>query len=504
MEESEPTLVDHDPGARLPYLLVGLDLAAAATAWDVAAWFTSNAGPNESVLLHMAAISVLALATVLVANARGLYRPEVCSLRAFEMQRVAQVTLVIGTAAALTGPALGLRLSTKEVVIGMLTSFVLTNTLRGGYRSWLSAARSKGRFQRRVVLVGANGEARGLLEHVSAQPHLGLSVVGVISEPAAADAVPLPVPHLGPTSDAEELVSASGADGVLIATTALSSEELNRVTRNLLRGGIHVHLSTGLQGFAAHRLRPQSIVNESILYIQPSSLARWQLGVKRGLDLVVGSAALVLSLPVMAVAAAAIKLEDGGPVIFRQTRVGRNGRHFTILKLRTMTTDAEARYEELAASLASRSGPLVKLHSDPRITRVGRLLRSTSLDELPQLFNVIGGSMSLVGPRPNLLVEAEGLDPMFLAQKCRVRPGLSGLWQVEARDNPSFDLYRCLDVFYVENWSISLDLAILLITVQRVLGRSGRLLRGGVPRHPLRMAAEAALPAKRDSSTDAA
>jgi len=468
---------------RLRHLQVGLDLVAAVLAWGSAAWLVGDGGAQVSPRAHLLAIPVLALVTVLVANGRHLYRAQVCSLRAFEMQRVGQVALVVGAAAAVAGPRLGLPLPVNEVVVGGLLTFVFTNTLRGGYRSWLAAARCRGRFQRQVVIVGANDEARNLLEHVTGQPHLGLDVIGVIGEPTGGSQASFAVPHLGPASGTEELVRSSGADGVLIATTALSSEELNRVTRNLLSEGVHVHLSTGLRGFAAHRLRPQSLVHESILYLQPLHLARWQLGTKRALDLVGGALLLVLSLPLVAIAALAIKLEDGGPVIFRQTRVGRGGKHFTILKLRTMSPDAEARYHELAGSLASRTGPLVKLHSDPRITRVGRVLRDTSLDELPQLLNVLRGSMSLVGPRPNLLVEAEGIDPAFLAHKCQVRPGLSGLWQVEARDNPSYDLYRRLDVFYVENQSMSLDLAILLVTVQRVVGRAGRLLCGGRPRH---------------------
>lgn len=478
-DTSAPGPLNSQP-TRLRWLLVGLDFLAAAMAWGAAAWFTRDGDQHASALAHLVAIPVLAVATVLVVNVRHLYRTQACSVRAFEMERVGQVAILMSTVTALGGSRLGLSLPINEALLGGFMTFVLTNTARGGYRSWLSAARSRGRFQRQVVIVGANAEARDLLEHVTAQPHLGLDVVGVIGEPAASTKLSFPVPHLGPASRTEELVSSSEAGGVLIATTALSSEELNRVTRNLLHRGIHVHLSTGLRGFAAHRLRPQSIVHDSILYLQPLHLTRWQLGAKRVLDLVVGVVALLLSLPVLAVAAVAIKLDDGGPVIFRQTRVGRNGERFTILKLRTMAPDAEARYHELAASLASRTGPLVKLHSDPRITRVGRILRDTSLDELPQLINVLGGSMSLVGPRPNLLVEAAGIDPAFLAHKCQVRPGLSGLWQVEARDNPSFDLYRRLDVFYVENWSMSLDLAILLVTVQRVVGRGARLLLRGL------------------------
>jgi lipopolysaccharide/colanic/teichoic acid biosynthesis glycosyltransferase len=147
-----------------------------------------------------------------------------------------------------------------------------------------------------------------------------------------------------------------------------------------------------------------------------------------------------------------------------------------MIKLRTMVPDAETQYQRLAAGRTGRGGPLVKLQHDPRITRVGRILRSSSIDELPQLFNVLAGSMSMVGPRPNLLVEASGLDAEFLARKRAVRPGITGLWQIEGRDNPSFEVYRRLDLFYLENRSMGLDATILLATFRKVLGRSVNLL----------------------------
>ena len=179
----------------------------------------------------------------------------------------------------------------------------------------------------------------------------------------------------------------------------------------------------------------------------------------------------------LAVAALAIKLDDGGPVLYRQERVGRDGRRFKVLKLRTMVPDASAQLEHLAAR-NERNGPLFKLSLDPRVTRVGRFLRSTSIDELPQLVNVVRGDMSLVGPRPALPSELERFDHE-LRKRISVPPGLTGLWQVEARDNPSFHTYRRLDLFYVDNWSLAMDLAIIAGTVWVVVERAARALRGG-------------------------
>jgi len=164
-----------------------------------------------------------------------------------------------------------------------------------------------------------------------------------------------------------------------------------------------------------------------------------------------------------------IKLEDRGPIIFRQQRVGRDGQLFEMLKFRTMVVDAEALLATLQQT-NERNGPLFKMERDPRITRIGRFLRATSLDELPQLLNVLNGTMSLVGPRPALQSEVAAF-PAELNARHDVRPGITGLWQVEARDNPSFDAYLRLDLFYVQNWSLSLDMVLLLGTVEQIVFR---------------------------------
>jgi lipopolysaccharide/colanic/teichoic acid biosynthesis glycosyltransferase len=173
---------------------------------------------------------------------------------------------------------------------------------------------------------------------------------------------------------------------------------------------------------------------------------------------------------VLAVAALAVKLGDGDRVFFRQTRVGLDGETFQLLKLRTMVPDAEERLVDLTFANERQDGPLFKLTRDPRRTKVGRILERTSLDELPQLINVLRGEMSLVGPRPALPHEAAQFDDELRGRQ-EVMPGITGLWQVEGRDNPAFDVYRRLDLFYVENWSVGFDLSILMATLQSVLLR---------------------------------
>lgn len=224
------------------------------------------------------------------------------------------------------------------------------------------------------------------------------------------------------------------------------------------------------------RVPAVALVREEPAAFPAARVRRWQAAAKRAVDVVVAAALLLVALPVLVVAAAAIKLHDGGPVLFRQERVGRDGRRFTLYKLRTMVPDAEAQLPRLRRH-NRREGPLFKLSDDPRVTPVGRFLRATSLDELPQVVAVLRGTMSMVGPRPALPSEVDQFDDRLLA-RLRVPPGITGLWQVEARDDPSFANYRRFDLQYVEGWSLRMDLAILAATVPVTLRRAARSLRG--------------------------
>lgn len=215
--------------------------------------------------------------------------------------------------------------------------------------------------------------------------------------------------------------------------------------------------------------------------VEPDALPRrsapLQAAGKTVLDIGIAVLGLVVSAPVILVAAVAIKATDGGPVLYRQVRVGRDGEHFTIFKLRTMVVGAEDMIIDLRER-NQRDGPLFKLSHDPRVTRVGRWLRVTTIDEVPQLINVLRREMSVVGPRPALPSEVDWFDEPLL-ERHAVRPGITGLWQIAARDHPSFDAYQTLDLHYVRNWSLRLDLVVLARTVRVVARRGWRALRSG-------------------------
>ena len=479
LDELVPDAVPrHAPSRWLRRVLVGLDLGALAMAWTAALVAVPAVSRSERPLgtSALAAASLTGLALWLMA-AQGLYLSRVCNIRAMEATRLCRVAALTAVTAVVGSDLAGTAIGLREAALGAFLSLVLLFTVRGGYRSWLCAKRREGRHLTSLLLIGANEEAAEIFRLLETHPEHGYAVAGVVGDEDEARANGLRHRWLGPLDDLTMPIDATGAQGAVMAVSAMRSTQLNATIRRLLHAGIQVHLSSGVWGVSTRRLRAMPLAYEPLFYLEPVSLARRKLRVKRALDVVVALAAIVLTAPVLAVCAVAVKLHDGGPVLFRQQRVGRDGRLFSLYKLRTMVVDAEGRRGELA-DLNQREWPLFKSARDPRVTPVGRFLRATSVDELPQLVNVLKGTMSLVGPRPALPEETVDFDEALQA-RTSVRPGITGLWQVEARDNPSFGAYRRYDLFYVENWSVGLDLVILLATVESVVARVLGALRDG-------------------------
>jgi lipopolysaccharide/colanic/teichoic acid biosynthesis glycosyltransferase len=233
---------------------------------------------------------------------------------------------------------------------------------------------------------------------------------------------------------------------------------------------------------------PTETPQDPALRDAPRRHGRFATGAKRTFDVVCAGLLVVLLSPLLLVIAVAILVSEGRPVLYRQPRVGRDGARFTMLKFRSMVPDAHEQLAELRER-NQRTGPLFKLHADPRVTRVGRVIRFTSFDELPQLFNVLGGTMSMVGPRPALFEERATFPPALLERES-VRPGITGLWQVEARSDPDFDRYHQLDLAYVHEWSMWLDVKLLVKTPFVIFREVYRLAR-----HERRTAEPVAAPA---------
>jgi exopolysaccharide biosynthesis polyprenyl glycosylphosphotransferase len=447
-------------------ILRACDAVGFAAGWS-AAWLTGVPREARNPVVALAGLAAIVATALVICSVGGLYRTGVASIRAVAHTRLMTAAAGSGVAAALIADRTGLHSGWARPASGAALSFGLAALARYVFDLQLRQARKRGAYARPVTIVGSTEEVQLLNGFLAANPELGYvvaSAVGCERDPG------LGVPWHPHLADARRIVTGSGATAAIVFGSGFSISAINQLARELTAARIPLQFHTGLVGVSYRRLRPTPIGHEPFLQLAPLSEAPLQLAAKRVVDIVGSLLGLVLTAPILITAAVAIKLHDGGPVFFRQTRVGRDGKPIRVHKLRTMTADAEARLPDVQP-LNERMGPLFKTENDPRVTTVGKILRRTSIDEIPQLFDVLRGDMSLVGPRPALPEEVAAFDDVLLG-RLRVRPGVTGLWQVEAREKPSFDAYRRLDLFYVEDWSIVLDLAIIVDTVPAVVGHA--------------------------------
>jgi exopolysaccharide biosynthesis polyprenyl glycosylphosphotransferase len=357
-------------------------------------------------------------------------------------------------------------------VVAIPTAGAASLLIRLAGRTHLRRQQRLGQHLRRLVLVGSASTVAELLDVLDREQH-GMDVLGVCvpqHERERAELSGLPV--LGSLDDAASLVRASGADAVAVTGgEATRHLYLKRLAWALEGAEVELLVHPGLVEVAGPRMHIRPHVGLPLLHVEQPHFTGWRRFVKRGFDIIATSAGLLVFSPVLLAIAAAIKLDGGGPIFFRQVRVGLDGSTFTMWKFRSMHVDAEERLSELRRENPD-IGFLFKMQDDPRVSTVGRFLRKFSLDELPQLFNVLGGSMSLVGPRPPLPAEVDGYEN-HARRRLLVTPGLTGLWQVSGRSLLSWEETVRLDLRYVENWTLTLDLLIIWKTVFAVLARRG-------------------------------
>jgi exopolysaccharide biosynthesis polyprenyl glycosylphosphotransferase len=377
---------------------------------------------------------------------KRLYAARFISRRTEELRRLVHASALGIAGMAAVGYVGQLHVSRAWLGLTFALALLLVGSERQVARGLFGRARKNGRLLRDVVIIGTDEDADALARMLVEDPSLGYRVIGVVDRPRTVQEV-------------FEVVRYTGAGSVLIAGTAPSSMLCTRLVRELVHHGIHVELASALRDVAVDRLSFRPLGRVPVIYIEPRRPAGWRSVAKRAFDIVGAGLGVALVAPVAVV------------VIFRQTRVGKDGRPFDVLKFRTMVVDAEARLIDLRDRNEA-DGPLFKLKHDPRVTRIGRLLRKASLDELPQLLNVLRGDMSLVGPRPALEDELLAWDAHFHA-RLRVKPGITGMWQVHGRSDSSFESYERLDLYYVDNWSLVTDLAIMIKTVPAVLFGKG-------------------------------
>jgi len=389
-----------------------------------------------------------------------------------EFRKVLNAGVSLTAAVAIFSYAINLELSRAYVVIALPSVTLLDLLARYAMRKRLHRRRARGKCLHNVVAVGHELAVADLVTELGRDWYHGLTVVGAcVIQPGECDEV-VGVPVYGGLDDITAAVKAFGADTVAItACPEMDGVRLRSLAWELEKTGTDLCVSPALLDVAGPRTTIRPTAGLTLLHVDHPQLTGFRLVLKGLFDRCAAAAALVMLAPVMAALAAAVWLHDRGPALFVQIRVGKDGRSFRMYKFRTMVVDAERHRADLLANNDS-DGVLFKLRRDPRVTAVGAHLRRLSLDELPQLFNVFLGHMSLVGPRPALPDEA-AVYAEHVRRRLVVKPGLTGLWQVNGRSDLSWDESVRLDLRYVENWSFALDLQILWKTIAVLMRGSG-------------------------------
>ena len=400
----------------------------------------------------------------------GLYNADQTQSGLHEMRMTAQSTLtagllLCGTLYVLHGYALSRVIVTLTVLLTMLMQMVR----RGIWRKLQQRRYLQGLETRNVLIVGDGRVAHALRNHLEALRHMGFRFKGFVSlEPRGEDSTNPDV--IGDVRNCVALARALFVDEIYFSTP-LDKRTVVAVVEEARALGIDVRVVPDLYDGLAWNARVEYIGQFPTIPLHRREFSRGAFLIKRVLDVALSVVVILLISPVMILISVLVKFGSKGPIFYRAQRIGRKGRTFTCYKFRTMVVNADRLREDLA-HLNEREGVLFKISNDPRVTKIGALLRKYSLDELPQLFNVLVGDMSLVGPRPPMAAEVQQYDLAHL-RRLDVLPGMTGLWQVEARQDPSFDSYISLDTAYVENWNLLLDLRILARTIGVVVGGTG-------------------------------
>ena len=464
--------------ARLvPLLACGVDLAVLALSGIVAVigrQHISLFAPRNDVVEIVTLASVpLLLGWMAMLRAVGAYSPDLFGAGTEEYKRVVRASLLgaglIGIGCYLTDFPLSRGFFILAFCLGT-TMLVLGRFL---LRRSLQRTRERGHLREGVVIAGDPQHIDDLAAVLRREAWLGYTVLGALTNSGTGLVeTEAGIPIMGTTSNAAAVIEATNAEVVIFAEGAFgSSTELRRVMWALERLSVQAIVVPSLTDVSSQRLKVRPVAGLPLVHLgSPRALhaSRWA---KRAFDVVGGTCLLMALTPLIVCTALAIKLHDGGPVLFRQVRIGRDGHPFGCLKFRSMVVDAERRLADLVVD-HERSSVLFKMVNDPRVTRPGRWIRRFSLDELPQLWNVVRGQMSLVGPRPPLPDEVARYED-DMNRRLRVRPGMTGLWQVSGRSDLSWDETVRLDLYYVDNWSMMQDMAILARTLSAVVSSRG-------------------------------
>ncbi|WP_422772378.1 sugar transferase [Plantactinospora sp. WMMC1484] len=464
-----------------PYIaiLLLLDFGAAVLASWLAIWWFDQAAAGftdadtDPTWFHTVAYLLLPLGWLIVLWGNGAYDRRYLGLGTDEFKRVTRAGVAVAASVSFLAFATKTDLSRYTVGTALLGAMLMILIARSSARLVLHTVRRRGsQAAQRIVLVGTLPEALEVYTAISRVPAAGLTPVAIhlTDGYAAARGIETPIPvYAG--RDILSLVREVGGDTIAVCGSASTEPgELRRLAWQLEGSGVDLIVAPQLTDIAGPRVHIRPIEGLPLLHVEEPTLSGPALLAKNLLDRVAAGLGLLLLVPLFVAVAISIRISDPGPVFFRQPRVGHEGRTFRVWKFRTMYVDAEQRLASLVDQNET-DGMLFKIKKDPRVFPAGRFLRASSLDELPQLINVLWGEMSLVGPRPLPADDGDFLGDV--RRRLLVRPGITGLWQVSGRSDLSWDEAVRLDLYYVDNWSLAYDLSILWRTVGVVLARKG-------------------------------
>lgn len=461
------------------WALVATDMLAVFVAAMVATYLRFGSvvapvgfeNPEVSIDFFQLALVVVPLWVAFLALS-GLYDLDRATLGVSEAGRIARALslgVVVLILAIFAAKLPGLSRAWILLVWALSIAFVLA--ARGMILVIVLLLRRRGRLLVPTLVVGSNAESADIIRVLHGNVDAGLVPVGCLASSQAErlelDFCSGDVPVLGSARDITDVVRDRHVETVIIASSAFDHDVLARMIAELRDEDVDLHISSGLFEVLTSRVLISEVAGVPLITVKGISLSRGNLLVKRVFDLIVAGLIILIGMPLWLLFAALVKFSSPGPVFYAQERVGRDGRPFGMLKFRSMYRDADQRLAELAAANEA-SGPMFKMKDDPRVTPVGKWMRKFSIDEFPQLINVIKGEMSLVGPRPPLPSEVQRYSEGDW-RRLEVTPGMTGLWQVSGRSSLTFDEMVRLDLFYIENWSVALDITLMLRTIPAVL-----------------------------------
>ncbi|WP_344818054.1 sugar transferase [Microbacterium soli] len=437
---------------------------------DSASLFIPGVSGANFTIAYTAVSVIFSVAWLLALHGYGTRDAKTIGTGTQEYRKLADASIRVFGVLTIAAFLLHIEVARAYLLLALPAGLCLLIAGRWLWRGWLSQQRSQGRFLTRVVLVGEHGKSVHVAREVQRDHAAGFQVVGAVTERGSGQLLP-GIPVIGDLDELLPSIEAVEADAVVYSgSDQISPPRLREFGWELQSRSIDLIVAAALTDIAGPRIHARPVAGLSLIHVDYPEFTGIRYATKRAFDVIASALALIVLSPVLAAVALVVR-GDGGPALFLQERVGLDGRRFRLVKFRSMVENAEDLLDDLLP-FSDGNGRLFKMHDDPRVTRVGAFLRRHSLDELPQLWNVLRGDMSLVGPRPPLLREVQNYE-QWDQRRLLVKPGITGLWQVSGRSDLSWEDSVRLDLYYVENWSLTGDLVILWRTVRALLHGHG-------------------------------